>query len=181
LEFPFVAGETNEPAEPVKSTVDVGELSSVKRIALSLFVLAAMSNLTMAQERVWSLDASGEDAFLVYGVPESDDVGVSVWCKIGTPKTSLFFPVTWTSFKDEEVIPIEVVLGEASFKLSGKATTSEGSSIEAKIPEGTAFFDAMKAADRIKLNVGTHKSVYPLADAQIDGLLKLCQQTVQAE
>jgi hypothetical protein len=73
------------------------------------------------------------------------------------------------------------VLGDATFKLAGKATTSEGTSIEANIPEGIAFFDAMKLADRIKFTVGTHKSVYPLADAQIDGLLKLCQQTMPTE
>jgi hypothetical protein len=156
----------------------------VKRFVLSLFMFGALSCNAVAQERVWSLDASGEDAFLVYGVPESDDVGVSVWCKIGTPKTSLFFPVTWTTFKDEETIPVEVTLGETIFKLTGNITAGEtlnGSSIEADIPQGKAFFDAMKTTDRIKIMVGTHKSVYPLADAQIEGLLKLCQQTLPVE
>lgn len=150
------------------------------KLIVSLIVSAiAWADAATAQERAWTLDAAGEDAFLVYGVPESDDVGISIWCKIGTEKTSLFFPVTWTSFKNDEIVPIEIVLGDAVIPLNGKATASEETaetSIEADLPAGPSFFDAMKATDRIKLKVGTHTSIYPLADAQVDGLLKLCRE-----
>jgi hypothetical protein len=136
------------------------------------------------QERVWSLDAAGEDAFLVYGVPESEDVGISFWCKIGADQKTLFLPVTWATLKDEEAVAIDVSLGTANFKLTGKATSGEAvpsSSIEADLPAGNGFFDALKATDRIKLTIGTHKSVYPLEDIDVDGLLKLCDEKLQAE
>jgi hypothetical protein len=152
---------------------------------LSLIVaLTLLSGQARAQERVWSLDATGEDAFLVYGVPESDDVGISIWCKIGTGKTSLFFPVTWAQLKNEENIPVDVNLGTTEFKLSGKVTsgaTLDGSSIEAEIPTSSTFYEAVKSADRIRLTVGAHKSVFPLADAEIDSLLRLCHQSAAAE
>ncbi len=146
--------------------------------------LVLVSGQALAQERVWSLDAAGEDAFLVYGVPESEDVGISFWCKIGTDKTSLYFPVTWTTLKNEDVVPVAVKLGDVDFNLDGKVTAGEafeGNSIEANIPFGQLFFDAVKAADRIKLTVIGHKSVYPLADVQVDGLLSLCQQSAAAQ
>ncbi len=46
-----------------------------------------------AQEREWLLDAVEEDVFLVFGVPDTNDVGVSFWCKIGTGVVSVFAPL----------------------------------------------------------------------------------------
>jgi hypothetical protein len=152
-------------------------------LAILVIVLAVVP--ASAQERVWTLDAADEDAFLVYGVPETDDVGMSLWCKIGTNKLTLFFPVTWTKLENEAVVPLTVILGETEFKLTGKATagaTVDGASIEAAVPETRpSFFDALKKADRMKLLTGEHKSVFPLVDVPLDGLLKLCQQPSMAE
>ena len=46
------------------------------------FVTLLVSTLALAQERQWSLDTVNNQVFLVFGVPESDDVGLSFWCDI---------------------------------------------------------------------------------------------------
>ena len=52
------------------------------RLLLTVSLIAAATASTAAQERQWTLDASDEDAYLIFGVPESDDVGLSLWCPI---------------------------------------------------------------------------------------------------
>ena len=60
---------------------------------LSTFIaLAMLAGTAHAQEREWVLDTSDEDAYLIFGVPDSDDVGVSLWCPIGRGVVNLFVP-----------------------------------------------------------------------------------------
>ena len=48
-----------------------------------LFAIGLLAGAAHAQEREWMLDASDEDAYLIFGVPETDDGGISLWCRIG--------------------------------------------------------------------------------------------------
>lgn len=140
--------------------------------------LAAVSSV-QAQERQWSLDASGEDAFLVFGVPETDDVGLSFWCKIGSGTASMFYPVPWTDLKDNAIINIRVEAGGSKLVLRGKATSSsEGgkASLEVALRPNAEIFTTMKNNEFVVLRVLAHKAAYPLEGADIDGLLRLCRQ-----
>lgn len=142
--------------------------------------LLAFASSAQAQERQWSLDASGEDAFLVFGVPETDDIGLSFWCKIGSGSVSMFYPVTWTGLKNNAIVKIRVEAGDTNLLLRGKATSStEGgtASLEVALQPGADIFTALKKSDYVVLRVLAHKAAYPLQDADIDGLLSLCLQS----
>ena len=43
-----------------------------------------------AQEREWLLDAGSEEAYLIFGVPDTDDVGVSLWCPLKKGMVNLY-------------------------------------------------------------------------------------------
>lgn len=147
----------------------------------AIALLAAVSSV-QAQERQWSLDASGEDAFLVFGVPETDDVGLSFWCKIGSGTVSMFYPVPWTDLKDNATVRIRVEAGRTKLVLRGKATSSsEGgkASLEVTLRPDSEIFTAMKNNEYVVLRVLAHKASYPLEGTDIDGLLSLCLQEPQ--
>lgn len=49
-------------------------------VVISLAAGSLVCSPAKAQEREWSLDASDQEAYLIFGVADSDDVGVSLWC-----------------------------------------------------------------------------------------------------
>ncbi len=150
------------------------------RILILVLGTFAMTEFTLAQEREWSLDASTEDAFLVFGVPQTDDVGLSFWCKIGSGSVSMFYPVTWRDFPDNSAVTVRAEIGPAKLKFKGKASArSEGApaSIEVPLALNAKLFKSMKTSDHFVLKVRGHSAAYPLSGADVDGLLSLCQRS----
>lgn len=135
------------------------------------------ANSALAQERQWNLDATGEDAFLVFGVPQSDDVGVSFWCKLGSKKLKLFAPIPQDKVKDNAMIKFIGVVDGKNYALRGRASITEASgnpNVETELSTDDPMIDSLQKADRFSLTVGSHKSTFPLTDADLPALLKLC-------
>jgi hypothetical protein len=146
--------------------------------ACALAGLALLAQPALSQEREWTLDAAGEDVFLVFGVPQTDDVGLSFWCKIGSSTLSVFYPVTWTDLAEGASVKLRMEAGTLDVTLRGKATAgaeSGGSSIEAPLPIDSKLVAALSSNDRITLKLAGHKGVYPLAGANVDELVRLCR------
>jgi len=152
-------------------------LLAMFRFPLAIFLFAALSQGAAAQERLWSLDAGDEDAYLVFGVPETDDVGISFWCTMGTGEVSIFVPEADPAMEAGKTISFTMTAGETVAQLEGKTAANEEAgavSLEAKVSDGEPIFTALKEADRFKVKVGKEEYVYPLTDADVAGLLKLC-------
>jgi hypothetical protein len=133
-----------------------------------LLALLSASVPAVAQEREWSLGAAGEDVFMAFGVPETADIGVSFWCKIGGKDVSLFAPLPGLS---NGLLRVSLDVGEHVYDL--RAKISDGSIEAALKPQGDVLA-ALKAADRFALTIGNHKTTFPLAGADFDGLLAMC-------
>jgi hypothetical protein len=149
------------------------------RSIVSLSLLAMLAGAAAAQERQWSLDRGGEDAYLVFGVPETDDVGVSFWCTMHTGAINIFISQIESSTASRKHVPFMLEAGETVARLEGKTTASPetgATSLEAKVPDDQPIFAAMKAADRFKVKVGEEENIYPLIDADLIGLLALCRK-----
>ena len=150
----------------------------MRRLFLTCIVLATLPLPALAQEREWQLDATDQDAFLVFGVPQSDDVGVSFWCKLGSKKLKVMAPVIKGRVKNSTNIPVVVQIGGKEFSLNGRtAIGAKGSedSVEAETPAKGPLIEALQSSDRFSVKVGGHEATYPLLDADLGGLLKLCQ------
>ena len=127
------------------------------RFLLATSLAAAFSAGAAAQERQWSLDTGDEDAYLVFGVPETDDVGISFWCAMGTGLISIFVPEADASMQPGKTVPFTMTAGEIVAQLEGQTTANEMSdttSLEAKVSDSQPIFAAMKDADRFKVKVG---------------------------
>ncbi len=134
-------------------------------------------NFAFAQERQWSLDTSEREAFLVFGVPDTDDVGLSFWCEIGKSKISIFAPVPHASVTKDKKIHIDLKMGDEKFNIIAKASQTPGTttaSVEAIVDENGTVMKAVKQAQLISVTALGHTANYPLIDADIEGLLRVC-------
>lgn len=139
--------------------------------------LALNCTLALAQERQWSLDASEREAYLVFGVPDTDDVGLSFWCEIGNGKISIFEPLDHKLLKKDKKIRIDLVLGDEKFNIVAKASASPESrsaSLEALVAVDGTVMQAMAKAQIISVTALGRKSSYPMFEADVAGLLRLC-------
>ena len=151
-----------------------------KTTTLLACLAGPLSIPAFAQEREWVLDAAAEDAFLVFGVAQTDDVGVSFWCKIGSGKINLLAPEPGIKLPDSAPETIALTIAGKTYSIKGRTSTGTDpglGSIEAELALNDPLFDAVKSADRFSLTASGHKSVYPTVGADFDGLLKLCRKS----
>jgi hypothetical protein len=147
------------------------------RFLFLVFVLLLNISFAHAQERQWRLDVSVEDAFLVFGVPDTDDAGFSFWCKIGSGTVSIFAPFDRSLIKRDQTVPVELVIGDQVFKIKMKATldiNSKTGSIEGPVSVDGTVMKAVASGISISLSTLGHKASYPLIDADVAGLLRTC-------
>jgi hypothetical protein len=148
----------------------------------SVLIAAAMLATALpaaAQERQWSLDATDQDAFLVFGVPETEDVGLSFWCAIQSGKSKIFLPSANERLTPGHSGAMSIMAGDVTAKLEGTVSQNDETgapSLEAEIPTSHPLFAALRKADRMHITVLGEDHAFPLADADFDGLLKLCDK-----
>jgi hypothetical protein len=148
-----------------------------------LLALGLLAGSAHAQERDWMLDASEEDAYLVFGVPESDDVGVSLWCPIGKGSVNLYLPVPTRLLEKnkDKAAPLTITAGKESATFRGKADIYQQaavSSIEAEIDVDHPIITALVTVDRFSVKAGGAELVFPLYNADVKDLLTLCRKPI---
>jgi hypothetical protein len=151
--------------------------------AAALYCTLVMPVAALAQEREWILDAADQDAFLVFGVPETDDVGVSFWCKLGSTKVKLYFPEGSPDLKPDTTADYVITVGDKTHKLEGKTTANDltgSTSVETELSTSDPLWLEFSDADRFVARIGKHELTFPLVDAGIGNLLKLCNTKPEA-
>jgi hypothetical protein len=149
------------------------------RLLLSVSLIAACAASATAQERQWTLDASDEDAYLIFGVPETDDVGVSFWCPVQKGEVNIFVPDANPALEAGKDVVVTLKAAGVTADLYGKteANLEAGTtSAEATAPADLPVFAAMLTTDRFRVIVGGEENIFPLIDADIEGLLALCRK-----
>jgi hypothetical protein len=140
-------------------------------IIMSFVVGAAVSH---AQEREWVLDAATEDVFLAFGVPNTADVAVSLWCTIGSGQPKLFAAVP-TNQKMNKKLTAQIQVDKKSFDLPVNLVDGEKPTIETRSVVPVEILTAMENQDRFTLVINDHKSVFPLEGADVPNFIKLCE------
>lgn len=146
-------------------------------MALCVFALSATVQ-AQAQERQWSLDTVNNQVFLVFGVPESDDVGLSFWCDIGKTKVQAFLPEGVAAIRRGQQIKINVKIDAYSEKILALVAGDDGSqklTVETTFGLQGSLMKALRAGQSLGINVNGHESHFPLADADFDGFVGACK------
>lgn len=151
------------------------------RLPILVFCLFLTLTPAYAQERQWSLDASGSEAYLVFGVADTDDVGLSFWCKIGSGTVSIFERFDRKVIVKDQPTKVKLKVDGEIFDIKMQASVSEGSnsgSLEGPVSVGGTVMKAVLHANKFSLTAFGHTSSYPLADADVAGLLQTCSRAV---
>lgn len=141
-------------------------------------LIAVLAASARGQERQWIFDVGEDDAYLIFGVPETDDVGISFWCGAHSGEVRVFIPEADPAMKPETDVTFALTVGEETFKVGGKTAANEMSdttSIEAALPATDPLFTALQKSDRFRVVTGAVEHVYPLIDADVAGLIDLCR------
>jgi hypothetical protein len=148
----------------------------LKKFMISGFAWAILSSIAIAQEREWVLDAADEDVYLLFGVPNTADVGVSFWCKISTGSVSVFAPLPAAMITPKSVT---MTLGETAYELpTTPSDEADPKTIEAKLVPQDKILEKLQSAESFTFTVGQHKAVYPLEGADFPALQKICSTTL---
>jgi hypothetical protein len=149
------------------------------RFLLAACLLAASALSAQAQERQWMLDASDSDAYLIFGVPDSDDVGISFWCPVQQGDVNVFIPEASAKLHPGADIAVTLKAGEESATFTGKSEVNLEAaltSVEAKVPVNAQILAAMLKADRFRVVIDGNETIFPLIDADLESLLDLCRK-----
>lgn len=147
------------------------------RFIFILLALLASASSSFAQEREWTLNASDKEAFLVFGVPDTDDVGISFWCEIGTNKFSIFVNNIAGQLKEGQLTNMAIEIDTHKFSVKAKAAVDKlglSKSLEGQIPSNSPLLKAAENGSTLKTIVFNHSNTYPLIDADFTGLLRTC-------
>lgn len=155
--------------------------SLASRLALGLLAALAVAGPAIAQEREWALDASDQEAYLIFGVADSDDVGVSLWCPTRKGIVNLYVPRPTHELRKlgRGKVPMSVTAGSETATFAGKVDLNEASpssSVEVEIPVDSPLLMSMSKADRFSVRVDAQELVFPLYDAELGELLDLCRK-----
>jgi hypothetical protein len=147
--------------------------TTLQTIALAIFFAMLMPFNGMAQEREWQLDAQGEDAYLVFGVPNTADIGISLWCKIGEKTISVFAPIPNTVKSSDAKLALQIE--DREYPLKPKINADQNNiTLEAELLPRDEILSAFASAERIGLVIADHKSVFPTEGANFLEFNKLC-------
>lgn len=150
----------------------------VRHMLAALVVCAAIP--AWAQEREWMFDTADEDAYLIFGVPESDDAGVSFGCTLQSGEIRIFIPEAGDDLKPDQKVKLTLVVGGKTFVYDGVTTPNEMSattSAEAVIPASDAVFTDLRKTDRFTVKTGKDENTFPLEGSDFESLVRACGKT----
>ena len=133
-----------------------------------------------AQEREWIFDTADEDAYLVFGVPESDDAGVSFGCALQSGEIRIFIPEAGDDLKPDRKIKLTVTVAGKDFAYDGVTTPNELSattSAEAVIPANDPLFADLRKTDRFSVKTGLEENTFPLEGSDFESLVRACSKS----
>lgn len=146
------------------------------RYVLAAFLTCAAMP-AWAQEREWIFDTAEENAYLVFGVPESDDAGVSFGCTLQSGEIRIFISEAGDDLKPDQKIKLTITVAGKPFVYDGLTTANEMSattSAEAVIPAGDALFTDLRKTDRFSVKTGEQEDTFPLEGADFESLVRAC-------
>jgi hypothetical protein len=147
------------------------------RLPIMLAALVLASAPSLAQERTWTLDQTDAEVYKDFGVPETDDVGVSFWCTQQSGIVRLYFPDSDPKLKPGMEVNFKLEVAAKSYPLKGKTAFNEesaGTSLEAELKTTDPMFAALQTANHFTVKAGSTSHVFPLGEADFPTFLDVC-------
>ncbi|MGE0008477.1 MAG: hypothetical protein AB7S92_23220 [Parvibaculaceae bacterium] len=140
-------------------------------------VLACAALPAWAQEREWIFDTAYEDAYLIFGVPESEDAGISFGCTLQSGEIRMFIPEAGDDLEPDRQIKLTIRAAGKTFTYDGVTSSNQmaaTTSAEAAIPADDPLFTDLRNTDRFAVKTGAEENIFPLDGADFEGLVGAC-------
>ncbi|MBL8908944.1 MAG: hypothetical protein JNM20_19895 [Rhizobiales bacterium] len=149
----------------------------IGRVPILGVAVIMSATAALAQEREWSWGVSETEAYLVFGVPESEDVGISFWCTQGTGEVRVFVADANVNLAADLDTSIELSAGGKTFTVKARTMANEldaTTSAEGAIPAGDPVFPALQETDRFVVSVAGESQTFPSAGEDFANLTEAC-------
>jgi len=151
----------------------------VGRVPIFCVAMIMSATAALAQEREWSWGTSETEAYLVFGVPESEDVGISFWCTQGSGEVQVFIADANVKLAADIDTTIEFTAGDKKFTVPAHTMANEldaTTSAEGAIPAADPIFPVLQAADRFAVSVADESQTFPSAGQDFANLTEACRK-----
>lgn len=154
------------------------------RTALLAGIIFAQATPLFAQEREWSLNSTDTQTYLVFGVPDTDDVGLSFWCQNNKKDISAFLPEPALNLKRGQKLKMKITVDGKGATLPAVVDKDDATgvfTVEGKFTQKSALLKDLKKGASVTVTVLSHVATYPLDDADFDGLLDACNSVAATQ
>jgi hypothetical protein len=151
---------------------------------LKLFGLTLVAAITSvvspaaAQEREWTIDQTDSDAFLLFGTPGTDDVGVSFWCKIGGKRVKLFVAdAARTKPATGKRSTMKLLANQQAFSLPaqlGRQANHDHYSAETDIALGGKVLQALSVSTQFEIEFPSQNTIFPFDSDNVAAFQRVC-------
>jgi hypothetical protein len=151
----------------------------VGRVPVLCVALIMSATAALAQEREWSWGTSDTEAYLVFGVPESEDVGISFWCTQGVGEVRVFIADANVKLSPDIDTAIEFTANDKKFTVKARTMANEldaTTSAEGVIPAADPLFPALQGTDRFVVSVVGESQTFPSAGEDFANLTEACKK-----
>ena len=148
------------------------------RLISTAALCGLLSSPAFAQERQWNLESTDKQTFLVFGVPNSDDVGFSLWCEVGKSQMSAFMPERQIPLKVDEKVSMLISVDGKQQTLHGLVSKDAASgllTVESKFDLKDILISRLQGAQSLAISIKGHTTTLPFGDADFAGLLSACK------
>ena len=148
-----------------------------RHVMSALLIVVALP--AAAQEREWSFDTADQDAYLIFGVPESEDAGISFGCTLQSGEIRLFVPEAGDDLKPDQKIKVIISAAGKDHTYDGLTSPNEmaaTTSAEATIAAGDPLFADLRNTDRFTVKTGTEENIFPLEGSDFESLVRACSK-----
>jgi hypothetical protein len=149
------------------------------RVPILSVALIMSATAAGAQEREWSWGISETEAYLVFGVPESEDVGISLWCTQGTGEIRVFIADANVKLAADIDTAIEFTVGDKKFMVPARTMANEldaTTSAEGAASASDPVFPALQGTDRFDVSVAGESQTFPSAGQDFANLTQACKK-----
>ncbi len=137
-----------------------------------------LSTPALAQERQWNLQSTGKQTFLIFGVPNTDDVGFSLWCEVGKNQMSAFITERQVPLKAGEKVSMLISIDGKQQALPGHVTKDAASgqlTVESKFGLKDTLISRLQTGQSVSISIKGHTTTLPFGEADFAGLLSACK------
>ena len=151
----------------------------IGRVPVLCVAVIMSATAALAQEREWSWGTSETEAYLVFGVPESEDVGISFWCTQGAGEIRVFIADANVKLSADIDTTIEFAANDKKFSVKARTMANEldaTTSAEGAAPASEPLFPALQATDRFTVSVAGESQTFPSAGQDFANLIEACRK-----